>query len=257
MMQVGFTYFLSSRQDQINAMMHDWKIYDEFVAPNGQITDDRKNSFFYVTAYFIVSAAFSIAKTVLLPGVAEWTLGNMLFVNADILVNGLFYWKPSTNLTTLSETYNMSNNTPAAVAMGMTGMMTNICWNLQIDCLRDLIMLTAIVNKHHIQRFGLVIQNCVEFKNMNSSKQEKLEKDLKCWDAYRKAHEVNSATNSTFDHLLRVYHANGVMMFATFWSWVMEKDGDDIFLVFMAYNMIKILYTLFVSRKAAKEVIGV
>lgn len=253
MVQVGFTYFLSFRQDKINKMLDSWENYDtEFPLTDMQI--NQKKSLSRVTAYFVFSAVFSISKTVFVKGISGWAMENILYDSANDVAVGLFYWTPSTNLTLLSDTHNRFNATPGTVLMGISGIMANICWNLQIDCLRDLIMITALVNKHHIQKLGAIINECIKFKSTSISARAKQTKDLKCWNAYRKAHKVNAATNETFDHLLRIYHANGVMAFATFWSWTMDKEVEDIYLVFMSYNMFKILYTLFVSRKAAKEV---
>lgn len=254
LLQVGFVYFLAFRQRHIDKMLDSWNYYDGVGAPHETKAFEHKDTFPRVMRYFVFSAIFSISKTVFAQGISDWSLEGMMHEHANSFALGLFYWTPSANLTLLSETYKTFSTTPATIAMGIIGIMADICWNLQIDCLRDLIMLTAIVNRNHIQRLREVVLKCIEFKNANASKTAKLEKDLKCWSVYRKAHDVNAATNDTFDHLLRIYHANGVMAFATFWSWTMDKEAEDIYLVFMAYNIIKILYTLFVSRKAAKVV---
>lgn len=201
----------------------------------------------------LLTLIMAIVKSALYTDPESWSFEGLLLENSDEVSYGLFIWRPDhLNNSTLSEDYGSTLNT-SSLLMGIFGLLTNICWQLQIDCYKDVLIWVAIVNKHHVLKFGenirkSLLQKTITGKNVT-------EDDDKCWQAYRKVLGLNSSTNSTYSIMFTINHVDSFLVFSYWLTELLNERVKFRVVLLIGYSVVKGIMAYYPARTAAGEVV--
>ncbi len=246
--QLYVTYFLATRQDKISRTLTYWSEYDS------KTSCDNTNEFNNKLKWIQLANGFAtIVMSALKPVLLNDSFEELILEKSEETAEGLFLWTPEqkSNNTLIQAQYGTNIN-GTTYTLGIFGILSMFCWNLQVDCFKDFVIWIALVNKSHVLTFGNKIKDnlSVKLKRGENSK----EIDDQCWATYRDVKEVISHTNSTYNMMLIISHVYSFLTFSYFLTFVLNEHASVIVVTIVGYNAVKGIVPYLFARTASQEV---
>ncbi len=247
--QLYLTYFVSLRTNTISQILQQCEQFE--TKSNGEVSIESNNkSAWPPIANGIGTIIMSAVKTV------AWynSLDEMLLENSQDSAEGLFLWTPEQlrNKTMLEDTYASELNY-TTVSLGMFGLISTFCWNLQMDAFKDLIFWISKVNELHVLEFGRKIKSCLAQKMAVGKDTDG--NDERCWEMYRNVKEVDASINETFYYVLIVCHMYSFLTFSYFLTFVLNEAATVLAVTLIGYSAVKGIISYIPGQRSSCEVI--
>ncbi len=245
-----FTYFFTFRQACISETLKTWDDHDNANIKENQQCNYRLEWLPIFNGLFTV--AMAIIKSTMYTDFEKWSLQGLLLQNSQEVSYGFFIWKPDHFYnSTLPDDYGSNLNTNSCL-MGILGILGSICWNLQIDCFKDVLIWVAVVNKNHVLRFGKRIKKSVVQKRITGRNIP--EDDDKCWLEYREIQEVNICTNNNYSVMFMINHLDSFLVFSFWLTELLNEQVKLRVIIMIGYSVVKGIIAYYPARQAAAEV---
>ncbi len=182
------------------------------------------------------------------------SIEEMLLENSQDSAEGFFLWTPEhmRNKTMLHETFaNELNYT--TVSLGVFGVISTFCWNLQMDTFKDLIFWIAKVNELHVFDFGKKVKACLAQKMVVGKDTDG--NDERCWRMYREVKEVDASINETFYFVLIICHMYSFLTFTYFLTFILNEAATIFAVILIGYNAVKGIISYIPAQRSSCEVI--
>ncbi len=246
------TYMIWFRYDRISDTFKSWEKYDKESNSVESSAKLKKKQNWLPKLNAAITFSMAILKALLYTDLENWSIDGLIFDGSLFVTSGVFIWKPDDMLNgTLVEQFGTKLNA-TTYAMGIFGTISYICWNLQIDCFKDMLVWVAITNKHHMLNFGGTIRHSLSKKKSIGT--NTTDNDDQCWKAYRDVLAVNNSTNECYNYMLTINHLDFILVSSYCLTEVLNKDVSLRPLLLLGYNVIKALLPYLSARIAAKEV---
>lgn len=245
--QIYIAYFIIFKRKNISNTLKMWKRYEAEIS--GEKSGSKTTTAWLPIVNGMITVIIVILKTVAVYGPFE----DMVLYHSAGMAEGLFKWTPEqmVNGTSIDELYGEHLNA-TSYTMGAFGIITAFCWDISVDCFKDLIFWTAKVSEHHALSFGEKIGENLDRKSTTGKSSD--EEDDRCWKMYRQLLEANMSTNSTFDTLLLFLHMDTFLTFSYFLTELLNDKATGIDMVVLGYDVLKGLIVYWPARKSSQEV---
>lgn len=246
--QMYVAYFLAFHKGQISKSLTSWEQY-ETANTEGNPSEVSKKTEWIPLVNGIVTIVIAAWKAFALYD----SLEEAILESSLDTAQSIFLWKTEhvRNQTTILTSYGTELN-PTTYTMGVFTLLTVFCWNLQVDCCKDLIFWIAKINEHHILEFGKKIKTNLEMKKDKAENCE--ENDIHCWETYRHVMEVNTSTNATYFFVLVITHLDTFLTFSYLLTLVVKGDTSPALLMITGYDVFKGIVPYFPARRASGQV---
>lgn len=247
--QVYLTYFMVKRsKEMIQAMQKREEFGRRF--PQG-LTDRFKNTEFWLTLA-------SITLSVLMSAVKQFlwndSLEDILLDNSREAAEGLMIWTTYQikNTTAISSEYGTDLNYTTGI-LALFGIISNFCWNLQMDCFKDIIFWVAKINEYHILAFGRRIKTSTS-QRMITGNRNSLREDDQCWQMYREVMELHASVNKPFYIVLAIALMYSFLTLSYFLTYLLSDQISTVVILIVGYNSLKGIIFLIPGHRASSQV---
>ncbi len=204
------TYMIWFRYDKISDTFKSWEIHDKETNAAASSVESKRNQEWLPKLNAAITLSMAIMKALLCTDLENWSFKGLILEHSMFVSYGLFIWTPDDVIDeTLVEQYGTKLNAKIYV-MGIFGTVSYICWNIQIDCFKDMLIWVASTNKHHMLNFGEQIRH--SFSKKKSAGKNIPENEDQCWKAYTDALVVNECTNACYSYMLSINHLDSILV---------------------------------------------
>ncbi len=246
--QMYVTYFVAFCKDPIYKSLSSWEGYEKANIAGDSVQVRNKTEWIPIVNGIVTIVIAAWKAVALYDSIEEAILESSLDTAQSI-----FLWTTEhvSNQTSIENVYRTELN-PTTYAMGVFGIISVFCWNLQVDCCKDLTFWIAKVNEHYVREFGKQLKTNLKMKSNKEENSD--ENDVHCWETYRQVMEVNMSTNATFFVILIISHLDTFLTFSYLLTLVLKTDVSPAILIITGYDVLKGVLHYFPARRASLEV---
>lgn len=218
-------YTMIFKRKKVDKMLKTMDHYEMKYITNGQSNNKRS----------ILSTALGIGTTVavalrvcLTSGVFGWSFKGFVLGNSVEFTQDVFVWDHQNMSFQIDELHTKysSNLTTVSVTFGISTLVADLSSGMQMESLRDLLLLVALT-VHCLVRYFM---NKIEGTMINVSPSDieawnELQRNREaCWSMYRHVKDVVADANDVHDDMLKIMHVDNLLLYAHFVSMCITRS---------------------------------